>query len=131
MARTVNEADPYASRLLKYIPSEIVAAYLVIRGMIPADGSVLSFWATLAVPALMLVLTPFYLVRLQEVKDAGQVAVTMVSYLVWLYTLGGPFGPRFLDIHVSWIGSIVLVLWTLFIPLLLPARAAEPAARVS
>ena len=131
MARSVNEADPYSSRLLKYIPSEIVAAYLVIQGMIPADGGALSFWVMLGVPLLMLALTPLYLRRLQGVKDANQIAVTMISFLVWLYTLGGPFTPPYLDIHVAWLGSIILVLWTLLAPLFLqgrPGLRVEPAA---
>ena len=34
MTRTINRSDDYMSRLLKYIPSEIVMAYISIEGVL-------------------------------------------------------------------------------------------------
>ncbi len=126
MARTVRASDPYTSSLLKYIPTEIVAAYLVIQGMIPEDGGTASFVTTLVVALIMLALTPLYLSKVQGVKAADQLAVTTVSFVVWLYTLGGPF--TWLGLHVSYVGSAALVIWTLVIPLILKPRVESPIA---
>ncbi len=126
MPRSVKASDPYTSSLLKYIPTEIVAAYLVIQGMIPEDRSLGAFLTTLIVSAVMLALTPLYLSKVQGVRSADQLVVTTVSFLVWLYTLGGPF--TYLGLHVSYVGSAALVIWTLVIPLLLKPKAPVESA---
>ncbi len=112
MPREIRPDQRYRDRLLKLIPSEIVAAYMVLSGIIPADRA---RWGTLIVSIVLLVLVPLYLWRMQNVQRTLQLIVTMVSFVVWLYSLGGPFEPW--GLYEAWIGSIVLVLWTLVIPL--------------
>ena len=112
MAREIKENQDYRARLLKLIPSEIVAAYMVLSGIIPEDSAK---WGTLIVSIALLILVPFYLRRLQNVQRTSQLIVTMISFIVWLYSLGGPFEAW--ELYQSWIASIVLILWTLTVPL--------------
>ena len=56
MAREVKINQDYKSKLLKLIPSEIVAAYLVIEGIIPEERKYLG---TLAVSIVLLILGRF------------------------------------------------------------------------
>ena len=114
MARQIRPTQRYGDRLLKLIPSEIIAAYVAVQGMIPEDAGP---WFLLAVTVLMMIMTPFYLKRFQGVIHSTQLAVSTVSFLIWVYTLGGPF--RFWGLYRSWFASVLLVIWTLAVPLLM------------
>ena len=112
MAREVKINQDYKSKLLKLIPSEIIAAYLVIEGIIPEERKYLG---TLIVSLVLLILVPFYLKRIYGVKRLGQHIFVMIAFVIWIYSLGGPF--RFWNLWEAWIGSSLLILYTLFIPL--------------
>jgi len=112
MPREIHEAQNYKDRLLKLIPSEIVAAYMVLAGIIPLTSAK---WGTLIVSIILLILVPFYLWKIHNVTRCSQIIVTSISFVVWVYTLGGPF--QFWNLHRAWIGSVILVLWTLIVPL--------------
>ena len=123
MAREIREEQNYKDRLLKLIPSEIVAAYMVLAGIIPPDRAK---WGTLIVSIVLLVLVPFYMWRMQNVRHNSQLIVTTISFVVWLYSLGGPFAAW--GLHESWIGSVILILWTLIIPVAVNPKS-QPATR--
>ena len=118
MAREVKSDQDYKSKLLKLIPSEIVAAYILIGGIIPADYK---YWGTLVTAVIMLVLIPFYLRRLYDIKRLGQIIFVMIAFVIWIYTLGEPF--RHWGIWQEWIGSALLIIYTLTIPLFYHPRA--------
>jgi hypothetical protein len=112
MAREVKVNQDYKSKLLKLIPTEIVAAYIVIEGIIPDNRK---FIGTLIVSIILLILVPFYLRNIYKVKRVGQHIFVMTAFIVWIYSLGGPF--KHLDLWEAWIGSTLLILYTLTIPL--------------
>ena len=112
MAREVKINQDYKSKLLKLIPSEIIAAYLVIEGIIPEERKLIG---TLVVSVILLILVPFYLRKIYHVRRLGQHIFVMLAFLVWIYSLGGPF--RYWNIWEAWIGSSLLILYTLCIPL--------------
>lgn len=123
MARQIKDAQNYRDRLLKLIPSELVGAYMVIEGIVPQDQAK---WGTLVTSAILMILTPFYLNRLQGVTRPAQLIVTTLSFAVWVYSLGGPF--RYWGLYQPWIGSVTLVLWTLIVPLVVnPQLEPQPA----
>lgn len=142
MGREINATQPYTDKLVKLIPTEIVGAYMVLAGVLGYGGGTSSEGATashLAVlpdePALkitlvrivffaLLVLTPLYLKRIGRVTNIVQLVVSTLSFVVWVYTLGGPFIDW--EIYHPLIGSVVLVLWSLTVPLFVNA---EPDAR--
>jgi hypothetical protein len=111
MAREIKLNQEYLGRLLKLIPSEIIAAYLAIQGFIPEDSEK---WGLSIVSLVLLILTPFYLKTVQKVEKTSQIFVSTLSFVVWVYSLGGPF--VLWNIHQPWISSAVLLLWTTFIP---------------
>lgn len=121
MSREIKEAQRYRDRLLKLIPSEIVAAYMVLSGIIPLDSAK---WGTLIVSIILLVLVPFYLKRIQNVQRTSQLTVTTISFVVWVYSLGGPF--EVWGLYKPWIGSVILVLWTLIMPLVVNPQPQPP-----
>ena len=117
MAREIRPAQDYKARLLKLIPSEIVAAYLVLSGIIPEESAK---WGILIVSVVLLILVPLYLWRIHNVKRCAQIIITTISFVVWVYSLGGPFLSW--GMHKAWIGSVILVLWTLIVPLVVDPK---------
>ncbi|UCH92599.1 MAG: hypothetical protein JSV88_20195 [Candidatus Aminicenantes bacterium] len=112
MPREIKDTQTYRSKLLKLIPSEIVAAYMVLQGIIPEASAK---WGLVIVSLVLLIITPIYLCKFENVKKTAQIAFSTFSFVIWIYSLGGPFIHW--GIHKPWIGSIVLVLWTLLIPM--------------
>ena len=108
--------DEYPGRVAKYIPGEIIAGYLSIIGFLesaaPAD-----FWlvrpTSLAVFVICLALTPIYLARMARPGQPRRLNMIMstIAFVVWAYALGGWF--KYIGIYKPFIGSILLVLFTL------------------
>lgn len=121
MPREIKTVQSYQDRLLKLIPTEIIAAYMALQGVVPPAYAK---WATLAIAVILVALTPLYLMRLQGVRHTGQVVMTTLAVVVWLYTLGGPF--QYWGLYQAWIGSVLLVLWTLIVPLVVNPQEPSP-----
>lgn len=108
MSRSVNQNDDYMSRLLKNIPSEIVGVYIAASGVIPADQK--GGWMLWAVFAICLVCIPLWLYFMQEVKSWLQIILTLIAFIIWIMTLGGPFLALWPQVTLA--GSILLILYT-------------------
>jgi hypothetical protein len=118
MAREISSDERYQDKVVKLIPTEIIGAYLFISTEIleisPASPSTpqdleTKVWISV-VSVVLLALTPIYLRTLNGVTNVVQLTWTTISFLVWIYSLGGPF--------VVWgwgyspkVASSVLVLW--------------------
>ena len=113
MVREIKSQNIYREKLLKLIPSEIIAAYIFLQGVIPESDTK---WGLLIASILLLILTPFYMQKFQHVTHSLQIIITSLSFLVWLYSLGGPF--KAWGLYKPWIGSLLLVIWTLTVPLI-------------
>ena len=77
----------YLERVARYIPVEIVGALLAIRSVVPAQGAsgALPVKLEIGLFALLVVLTPLYLMRLggDVPQRARQLAIATVSFVVW------------------------------------------------
>lgn len=126
MAREVNPADTYLSRLLKYIPSEIVMVYISIEGALRSayasnpHSLETGLWILAGVLCL---LTPIWLWRVARVKSPSHLFVSTLSLAVWIFALGGPF-TAFSWYHSS-LGGSVLPLYTLIVPIILGGKAKQ------
>ncbi len=69
MAREVKVNQDYKSKLLKLIPTEIVAAYMVIEAIIPDNRK---YIGTLVISVILLIMVPLYLKQVYKVKRFGQ-----------------------------------------------------------
>lgn len=106
--------DSYFDRLFKYIPAEIVAGYIFIAGSVkqltePVESKIFTW----IIFFLFCILTPLYLWRVQKVLKLQQHIISLISFIVWIFALGGPF------LSFSWYnpvyGSIILPVFTLLI----------------
>ena len=128
MARTIKPEQDYKSKLLKLIPSEIIAAYMAIQSVfggqvIQVGERDLTQVVGWLVFVALLVLTPLYLVKIHKVKSKAQIILTVLSFPVWVYTIGGPF--KMAGWYQPQIAACILVVWTLIIPLVIGTEKKE------
>lgn len=112
--------DTYFEKLLKYIPGDIVAAFVALDGILKQGGND-PMWLSWAVFGALLVLTPFYICYVKTTppgivatKTFHWVAST-VAFAVWVFALGGPFAVTF-DWYRPVLGSVLLIITTLALP---------------
>jgi len=115
--------DDFKDRLVKLIPSEIVTAYVTIQGLIAgvevntaADtgNKEILLWI---VVILLFIMTPIYLYFVMDVKKWPQIIFTSIAFLIWVMVIGGPL-KDINGLSTQFIGSILLIFYTLFIPII-------------
>jgi hypothetical protein len=104
--------DGYFDRLFKYIPAELVAGYIFVMGVIKqvTDAGEVRVLNWILFTAFC-ILTPLYLWRIQKVKKIQQHIISLLSFIVWILALGGPFALY--DWYNPVYGQILLPVFTL------------------
>ena len=130
MPRSISKTNTYGDKLLKLIPAEWVSAYIAIKGILDSAPNATHQMYYFTVAALF-VLLPFYLRYALGVKTASQIVVTTFSFVVWTISLGGEYVGA-LSWYEPYYGSILLIFWTLAIPIIVglcsrlsPAKPSE------
>ena len=123
MGRAIRrEENSFLKALLKLIPSEIIAVFIFLQGVLP-DRLI----PHLVVSVLLVVITPLYLFTAMGVRGTGQLLVSTLSMIVWIYALGqGPVQFLKAPFYEPWYGSVVLAIWTLIPPMLLYRSKEQP-----
>jgi hypothetical protein len=107
----------YLDRLIKMIPSEVISLYIIGSGLIPQEESVaLLVWTVICLIGVICI-------RIYGTADPRRrlppqwqsVSISSISFLIWVYSLGGVF--KAFHLYVSYIGSLLILAWTFFIPL--------------
>jgi hypothetical protein len=111
-----SEANNYKDRLLKLIPSEIIAAYITLHGLIMGIESTHKQDLLWIVIGLLFIITPFYLYKVSMVTKKGQIIITSFGFLVWVFTTNPPV-EKIWDLPTIFLGSLVFTLCTMFIPI--------------
>jgi hypothetical protein len=117
-----SELEGYLDRLKNLIPAEVSAAYIAVQALIPSEEKVgLAAWA-----AACLILTFLFIASQSKTEEGnpgkkhpinwGQVGISSISFVIWVYALGGPFAS--FGIRVPWIGFALMVGWTLLVPMI-------------
>jgi hypothetical protein len=113
--------DGYFAKVVKYIPSEVVAVYVLLTGLISTldAESHQAFWEWVVL-GCMLPLSFLYMLRAtrEEAKTTPwiQIVIAPIAMASWAFALGGPF------VHFEWynaaVGAIVMILLAACFPLL-------------
>ena len=119
--------DNYTDRLLKYIPAESVALYLTLQGIVSSsvEGRALYTWLWFAF-GIGIIVTPCTMWRVQQVSKRVQLAVSTAAIGVWVFALGGAFAS--LSWYEPFLGSVLLVVFTFFVPLISPDVSSSEVA---
>ena len=102
------EADDYLSRLVKYVPIEIIGAYITISGILHAAYSGSSRAISLGVLLIAsLVVVGLYCRRVLNIARRSQVIVSMTAFVVWVFATGGVFA--YWSWYAPWTGSVAMI----------------------
>jgi hypothetical protein len=109
----------YLERVKELVPSEITAAFLAINTAIPLDERWLDYLYGFFV--VLVIACWFYLSRFKGVSNLYQLLfVTLVAFPVWAFNIAV---ARFDFIaNATFIPSCVLIVVTLFAPLIAPSK---------
>ena len=114
--------DTYFDKVIKYIPTDIVGAWVAVTGLISSGGDVpttLLLWIAFAVATVLTALWTLKQTSAPNKKPARtQVLVSTGSFIVWVFALGGPFAT--LGFYRPLYGSLLLIFYTLSIGLVTP-----------
>ncbi|HYW83150.1 MAG TPA: hypothetical protein VFB30_07840 [Spirochaetia bacterium] len=120
MGRAIEQENSFLQVLLKLIPSEVIAVFIFIQGVMPHV-----LLPHLVIALLLVCITPVYLYWAGGVRSRQQLVISTLSFVVWVYAMGvGPL--RFVrpPWYEPWHGAVALALWTLIPPMFL-SRAQE------
>jgi hypothetical protein len=137
-------ADDTASKIVKYIPAEITAAYVAAEASVKSVTSPELEWIIFGI---LLLFTPFYIWRVATVTiseiDATtgqfrmdttgatptpikkkvvpwkQIFIGIGAFILWVFALGGPFAAQWPDLYHAEYGSVALILYTVLIPIIM------------
>jgi hypothetical protein len=129
-----NPVKAYFERVALYVPSEIVAAYITVLGLISSTPPRAQGPIAVAIFVLCLILTPVYLSRFAAPNEprATQLIVSTLAFIIWAYAVGadnGLFGNDILNWYNGAIASILLVVFTLISGAIVPTlRRPQPQA---
>jgi hypothetical protein len=125
MGRSIEQENTFLQVLLKLIPSEVIAVFVFIQGVMPGR-----FWPHLIMALVLIGLTPFYLSMAGGVKSKSQLVLSTLSLVVWIYAMGtGPLRFIRAPYYEPWHGAVLLAVWTLVPPMLLAKSAPEAPTR--
>lgn len=132
-ATSSTQADPpdtYIDRLVKYIPSEIVALYLGVINVVPAEDKY--YWTSLWIIAIVTtIITPIYMYFATSEKGEPtawtQITASSIAFPIWVYATGGPFVQYGWYADKRWIAAVVLTFATFLIGIHKPDFTPAPA----
>jgi hypothetical protein len=114
-----SKPDDYVTKLLKYIPVEVIALYITLEALVRSSGGTQQpelqlYWFIFA---FGIVVTPLYLWRIQKVHKVSQLSISTAAFLVWVFAMGGPHFNE-LGWYESIYGAMLLPIYTFLIPII-------------
>jgi hypothetical protein len=126
---TVPSEDDYLTKVVKYIPPEVLAAYLFMAGVIDSNVTNKHDHAIWLGGLLIgiLVLTIPYDLRVLKIVRWSQIAMSVLGIAVYVFAVGGWFATT--TWYHQWYASIVVPVFGLVIAILkLPPLPEDPNA---
>jgi hypothetical protein len=118
--------DTYSDRVVKYIPADVVAAWVTASGLIkaaengPYRPSNTVLWVIFAVGLFLAGAWTW-----KQTNRAGmpppvvQIVISTIAFAVWVFGLGGPF-PQWVGLYNPVTNSLALIAYTLAVGLVAP-----------
>jgi hypothetical protein len=115
--------DTYFDRVIKYIPTDIVSAWVAVTGIVKGAGAGVPtnavLWGCFVFGAL---LTPFWTLKQTQMEGVPpawlQASMGTVAFVVWVFAMGDPFTS--LSFYHQLYGSLALIAFTLISGLIVP-----------
>jgi hypothetical protein len=107
----------YVERLIKLIPSEIIAVFLILQGLVPVEERQSGL---IVIAGFLFVLIPFYLWYTMRVRSIPQIIISTISFPVWVYLIYGEV--MFPATYESWVAAILMAVWVVVLPMFYSSR---------
>jgi len=108
---TVPPLDTYYDRLLKYIPADVVAGWITVKGIISSASNANTdkvYWICFIAGVIFTILWTYKITYVKGSKPAWtQIIIATIAYFIWVIATGKPF-----DIE-PYIGSLILIGYTI------------------
>jgi hypothetical protein len=116
------EVDTYFDKLFKYIPADIVGAWIAVKGLIIGASDVPKktiFWIAFGIGVIVTFLWTLLRTKDPDHKPAiTQTIISTIAFVIWVIALGGfPFNMNPLY------GSLLLILFTLVMAMINPPES--------
>lgn len=118
------DVDSYFDRVVKFIPVEIVSAWIAVKGIIAAAATgskQLVLWICFAIG---LIFTALYMLKQTALPGKPpailQTIIATIAFAVWAFALGEPFATWLGVANQSLYGSLLLIFFTLGVGLITP-----------
>lgn len=122
--------DDYLTRLLKYVPIEVLGGYLFMATIIDSNvtGHLRAYWLGGLLAAVLLLTIPYDYLVLGVVRPE-QIAMSVVGLAVYVFSIGGWFATT--TWYHQWYASIAVALFALLVGVIKvrPLPQASPAVR--
>jgi len=119
-----HEVDTYFDRVVKYIPAEIVSAWVAIKALVEASAAASKYtvlWVCFVAAALLTALWTLKRTALPGKPPAiTQTLVATGAFIVWAVALGEPFSSLLGLAQQSLYGGLLLIFYTLAVGLVTP-----------
>jgi hypothetical protein len=114
--------DSYYDKLLKYIPADVVAAWIVVNALITGASGIATatfLWVAFGIGVILTAVWTWKLTSLPGKTTAWtQILISTGAFIVWVFALGGPFVT--LSFYKPIYGALLMILYTLVVPLINP-----------
>jgi Na+/phosphate symporter len=115
------EIDTYFDKVLKYIPADIVGAWVAVTGLVSSARDIPRQTVLWVAFGIGLILTAWWTWRQATVPGrrppVTQTVISSGAFAVWVFALGGPF--QYVPGREVY-GSLLLILYTLVAALINP-----------
>jgi Na+/phosphate symporter len=116
--------DTFFDRVVKYIPVEIVSAWIAVKGIIAAAATQSKQTILWVCFAIGVVFTALFMLKQTAVPGKGpaimQTVIATIAFAVWVFALGEPFATWLGVANQSLYGSLLLIFFTLAVGLIIP-----------
>ena len=115
--------DNYWSRVVKYVPGDVIAAWLALSGLLAGRTTAKTdvLWAVFGV---LVVITPISVLRATQEKGLplarAQAMLSTVAFAVWVFAIGQPFSHY--GFYDASYGGAAIILFTLVSGLIDPEK---------
>lgn len=121
-ATTGSKVDTYFDRVVKYIPADIVSAWVAVTGLINGREDI-PVTAILWIAFFVGITTTALWIKRETAEPRKRAALTQIlvstgAFIVWVFALGGPFST--LAFYKPVYGSLLLIFYTLIVGLINP-----------
>lgn len=121
-------ADDYWAKLAKYVPIEIISAYLLIDGLIRSGASSDSAreWLMFGFLSAGVVATWFFARRVLGIVRRTQTVLSCVGFIIWVLATGGWFALQ--SWYAPWIGTVAVIVFGVLVQIVKIPPLPDPPA---